>query len=311
VAVEAQTTAAATHLQVCRDGYKSVHPCVHCFERSRATSQSKAFGSDPTTTLPTTTIFCSYHRSNTTTLFAVTTDQTKHAPHQHAAKWCRLFCASLMQALCDTLRLNARVRWVSLTSRSATTCFCSGLCGGVQSGFGLSQIQQVPEPNPVWLIWAHARHVKLLLHAATDVAVFSFLMLLGLMPHHLLCLLACTFDLTVYNQNCKSQLVLAFDLTRRFVLACRAALVLASAADQLGSLLRSKGKGQEDTRLVDTILIAALLEARYAVRFMMESLWPSSVMWFHCSQEERACCCRCSHALNCSNYGSLDGGEHA
>jgi hypothetical protein len=130
----------------------------------RTASQSKAFRSNPTTTLP------------ITTFFAVTTDQT----------YCRLFCASLMQALCDTLRLNARVRWVSLTSRTATTGFCSGLCGGVQPGIGLSQIQQVPEPNPVWLMWTHARHVKLLLHAATDVAVFSFFMLRGLMPHRLL-----------------------------------------------------------------------------------------------------------------------------
>jgi hypothetical protein len=67
---------------------------------------------------------------------------------------------------------------------------------------------------------------------------------------------------------------IAVDLTTKFVLAYRGALVLASAADQLGSLLRSKGKGPEDIRVADSILVMALLEARYAVRFMMESLLP-------------------------------------
>jgi hypothetical protein len=85
--------------------------------------------------------------------------------------------------------------------------------------------------------------------------------------------------------------------------ACRAALVLASAAERLGNLLRSQAQGPRDTRLAgaglaaalgglfkcqgtdpagvlvaDQVEAAALVEARYAVRFMMESLFPGVVL---------------------------------
>jgi hypothetical protein len=79
--------------------------------------------------------------------------------------------------------------------------------------------------------------------------------------------------------------------------------VLASAAERLGNLLRSQAHGPQDTRLAgaglaaalsglfkcqgtdpagvlvaDQVEAAALVEARYAVRFMMESLFPGVVL---------------------------------
>jgi hypothetical protein len=56
--------------------------------------------------------------------------------------------------------------------------------------------------------------------------------------------------------------------------ACRAALVLASSAERLTDLLKSLGKGVEEYGLPGSVMVSATVEARYAVRFMMESLFP-------------------------------------
>jgi hypothetical protein len=94
-----------------------------------------------------------------------------------------------------------------------------------------------------------------------------FINLLPIMMTEVGVILHVTHDLTPYTAH-----------TSCFVHACRAALVLACAADRLGDLLRSQGKGKEDTQLGDHVLVAALVEARSAVRFMMESLLPGVLL---------------------------------
>jgi hypothetical protein len=59
---------------------------------------------------------------------------------------------------------------------------------------------------------------------------------------------------------------------------CRAALVLASSAERLYDLLIMKEKDSEDAKLAHSVMAAALVEARYALRFMMASLFPGALL---------------------------------